>query len=148
MSNDKATLQPLCLPNELQSPEGLQVFLKELPLVGLVSRRRRCVRRQLKARSQIATGSGFATADLTTKEIAEEISNLIREHFGWPNANFSPLDPCELLFCNSASGMQDVSAILGISKRFGLEGDALNDYQSLSFGQLVDRVTEAQKRRQ
>ena len=85
--------------------------------------------------------------DVETQRIAHEVSNVIREHFRWPNGNFIPEDPCELLFCGSALGMQDVSAIMEIGKRFGLGDDELSDYRSLSFGQLVERVKRAQERK-
>jgi hypothetical protein len=146
MSTGNVMPHPLCLPENLRSPSSFQVFLKELPLAGIISRRRRAVRRQLEARESIAATGAFGTADLETQRIAEEVSNVIRRHFRWPSGNFLPQDPCELLFCGSASGMQDVSAIMEIAERFGLGNDELNDYRSLSFGQLVERLKRAQER--
>lgn len=104
------------------------------------------MRSQLAARKSNAAARAFGSADLETRRIAEEIANVIRDHFCWPSGNFIPQDPCELLFCGSASGMQDVSAIMEIAKRFGLSDDELDDYRSLSFGQLVERVKRAQER--
>lgn len=147
MSTGNALHHPLCLPENLRSPSGFQVFLKELPLAGIISRRRRAVRRQLETRKSITASGAFGSADVETQRIADEVSNVIREHFRWPSGNFIPEDPCELLFCGSASGMQDVSAIMEIGKRFGLGDDELSDYRSLSFGQLVERVKRAQERR-
>jgi len=148
MKTENPTSQPLCLPENLRSPSGLQAFLKELPLVGIISRRRRSVRRQLEARKSAPETRAFESADLEMQRVVEEVSKVIMEHFRWPCRNFIAQDPCELLFCSSASGMQDVSAMLEISERFGLGKDELTDYQFLSFGQLVERVRKAQARRQ
>jgi hypothetical protein len=82
-----------------------------------------------------------------TRQIAAEISKIIKDHLNWPNGNFIPQEPCELLLCGSPAGMQDVTALIEMSERFGLASDELNDYQSLSFGQLVERVRQAQERR-
>jgi hypothetical protein len=74
--------------------------------------------------------------------MASVVGSIIQEHLGWPNAHFMPDDPCALLLASSASGLQDVCAILAICNRYGITPEELGSVNELQFEGLINRIRE------
>jgi hypothetical protein len=69
-------------------------------------------------------------------EFAHFVSGVVAEEIGWPNANFIPDDPLEILFfCPSGDGGEAVAILWTIEKEFGKGPEWKNPK---TFGQFID----------
>ena len=129
---------PLNIPQRLKPHGALSMLLQDMPVIGGISRRRREIFRQLTQRNDASLETWGQ--DKSKIHLVSELASIIQEHMGWPNIYYIPEDPCELLFCASTTGMQDVCALQAISLRYALPDDTLGDVYDLLFVQLVDRI--------
>jgi len=131
-----SNLSPLMWPKNLENPSRFSLFFREIPILGLISKRRRAVARQLRQRDRLATLEAWG-ASAGISEIASEVAELARRYCNWPNANFIPGDPCRIIFSDSTEGLESVSALLALGKRFGLPQDQLLCLREATLGKLV-----------
>lgn len=132
---------PLSLPDDLQNPSDLALFFRDVPVVGLNSRIRRSLLRQLKDRGDIDFEACWRDAEL--RKIAREVAVLIRDYCHWPGVNFVPEDPVDLLMSESMAGMQSVCLKLAVGKRYRVCERCLATAPETTFRDFVDRIRRA-----
>lgn len=130
-------VKALSWPSELQNPGPLARFCQDVPFIGIVSRRRRAVRRQLAARRKLGMASVWGE-DNVKMMIASELAELVRNYCNWPNPIFIPQDPCEVVISDSCDGLQSVCVLSEICRRFDVSEVEIQRATASSFGGLVE----------
>jgi hypothetical protein len=137
-----AILKPLSLPAHWQQPSQFQRLFYEFPFLGLADRIERHIARELKRRNRSECLSVWE-GDPQVLAIRDRLSAIIRDCLCWPNDNFIPADPCQLLLWTTV-GLEDVEVMLLLEDDFGLPETVTERIYDLTFGELVQAVCDAQ----
>jgi len=131
-------MDALFWPKDLLRSNCWTAHLEDLPIVGIIGRRRRAVRAQLAKRPKALPISAWGNEDRYT--LASEISEVIRVQCNWPSPSFLPVDPCEIVLSDSCDGLQSVCALREIARRFSIPEEDLKQATTQTFGSLIDYV--------
>ena len=110
-------------------------------MIGLCSKRRVFISKQLDQRGCQPLRAVWT--DSESEKIAGVAGEIIKTHCRWPNGNFLPDDPCDLLLTDSAGGLESVCTLMELSRRFGVENIDYSDVASGNFSQLVMKIKSA-----
>ena len=129
--------EPLEWPNELRNTTGVRKVFTGLPIIGPDKAAKAKLDRQLSDREPLPVE---VWSDERKHAIFKTIAQIIQEHCRWPNSNFVPEDPCEILFWNPSGDLRDVEAVLQILDHFRLPETLVDELRNMTLGDLVDRV--------
>lgn len=130
-------LIPLFIPEGIkQRNECLEFFLDYFG-VGYASKCRASIREQLLKRTEQLYSVNYT--DIETKKISEEVAKIICMNLDWPNANYLPEDPCELLFFEKPLGLESCNAIIEIERLYKISD---LDYFEKTFSELIEIIKQ------
>lgn len=129
--------EALCWPNSFKRATAFQQFFRDVPIIGLDARAHAFICRQLIGRSPDC--SRVWDSDARSAKCLKELLRIISDVYCWPNDLFLPEDPCEIVFWCPRNDLKTAEAMMRISEKFELHDQFLDDFQRLSFGELVLR---------
>ena len=136
------SIKPLSWRKDLEKPTGMSRFFQDMPLFGAVRRRRRAVHRQIATRNAAECASLWDDKP-EEKAIAIKVAEIAQAYLGWPNANFIPTDPCEIIFSPAWDGLEVVCVLMEIGDQFHLDGEDLLQAINSTFGHLVEYIGDS-----
>jgi len=134
-------IEPLVLPDRYRSPNRMQRFLRDVPILGLWAQMRRHLCSVLRKRTKEALSEWSSSVDV--HRCLCIVSPLVQEYFRWPNSYFVPNDPCEyLLWDISWTGLLDSEFMAVLTTKLSLPDDFFDGCDSMTYGQLIHKIVE------
>lgn len=134
------TDRPLQWPERWRHPNQYDRLLSDVPVLGLNARVHRNICGQLKSRSIACFG--LWGEDVDCFHTLCFLSPIVKEYGRWPNCYFIPDDPCAILFFDPTSVLLAAEAVCKIHEELSLPAEMLDDLDALTYGDLVDRLTQ------
>ena len=109
---------PLVWPKSKTNPGQLDKSFRGFPVFGPEVRIRKDIMRQLKARESHCLHLWKELPGKTKLFLL--IAPIIQRNFGWPNDNYIPDDPLEILIFDDGDGMAIAEFVMDIEDQFGI----------------------------